>query len=317
MATLNLELHQLVRRYSTLRIQRPGGDGKLMSSLAQQGQCTPLLVCPDRGGQGMTETETATQYVLIDGYRRVQALERLGRDIASATVTELPEEEALIWHHQMESRGRRTALEEAWLLYELEQCFGFGRDELARKFARSESWISRRLALVEMLPESVQQMVRKGTLCAYSAQKYLVPLARANPEDCEALAYGLAEHRLSTRATRCVYVAWRDGDAEQRHRIIHQPQLFVASSQALDRKPAEPEGTHQAALTGAYCVESDEQLTDALDQLTALSGCICRGIERRDRTVERQPTLQRAWSRAREILATTARILEEAVHAGQ
>ena len=309
MAKLKLELHQIARRYSDLRIKRPRSDAQLVASMARQGQSTPLLVC--------AAGEAPASYVLIDGYRRVQALEKLGRDVAVATTTELSEDEALLWHHQMESRGRRTALEEAWLLHELEQAHGFSRSELARRLARSESWISRRLALVEILPESVQQLVREGALCAYSAQKYLVPLARANPQDCEALASGLAECRLSTRATRQLYVAWRDGDAVQRERIIHQPDLFAAAMQALDKEPASADETRRMAIMGAYCLESDEQLSRALEHLTALAGCICRGLERRDPTVALAPSLQIAWSQAQTSLATAAQYLEEAVHAGQ
>jgi ParB family chromosome partitioning protein len=37
-----------------------------------------------------------------------------------------------------------TALEVGWLLAELEQRFGYGLDELARRFDRSVSWVSRR-----------------------------------------------------------------------------------------------------------------------------------------------------------------------------
>jgi len=44
---------------------------------------------------------------------------------------------------------QETALEQGWLLAELEQHFGYGLEELARRFDRSVSWVSRRLALVE------------------------------------------------------------------------------------------------------------------------------------------------------------------------
>jgi ParB family chromosome partitioning protein len=44
----------------------------------------------------------------------------------------------------------------------MEQRFGYSLDELARRFDRSVSWVSRRLALVELLPEAIQQRVREG-----------------------------------------------------------------------------------------------------------------------------------------------------------
>jgi hypothetical protein len=60
-----------------------------------------------------------------------------------------------------------TALEVGWLLAELE--VGYRLDELARRFDRSASWVSRRLALVEVLPETIQQQVRKGKVLAQVA----------------------------------------------------------------------------------------------------------------------------------------------------
>lgn len=311
MAPQQLELHQIKRPYSDMRITRSGSDAQLLASIEQQGQSTPVLVCSAR------EATNPAQYVLIDGYRRVRALERLGRDTALATKTELSEQEALLWHHQMESRGRRSALEEAWLLYELEQCYNFSRRDLAKKLSHSESWISRRIALVEILPERVQQLVRQGALCAYSAQKYLVPLARANPHDCEVLASGIAERRLSTRAVKQLYIAWRKGTAEQKQRVIHNPHLFVAAMQARERDPRTTDDIQKAAITGSYYLESDTQLTVALDHVTALLGCICRGLERRDAMVARGPALQRACSRARSGIATAALLLQEAGNAGQ
>ena len=65
-----------------------------------------------------------------------------------------------------------------WLLAELERRFDYGLDELARRFDRSVSWVSRRLALVEVLPEAIQQQVREGKISAQVALKFLVPVAR-------------------------------------------------------------------------------------------------------------------------------------------
>ena len=78
------------------------------------------------------------------------------------------------------SPNRRRRWKQGWLLAELEQRFGYGLDELARRFDRSVSWVSRRLALVEVLPEAIQQQVREGKIAAQVAMKYLVPVARVN-----------------------------------------------------------------------------------------------------------------------------------------
>ncbi|MGA2986068.1 MAG: hypothetical protein ABSG32_19870, partial [Terriglobia bacterium] len=80
------------------------------------------------------------------------------------------------------------ALEQGWLLAELEQRYGYGQEELARRFDRSLSWVSRRLALVALLPEALQQQVREGKISPHVAMKFLVPVARVSLEDCERMA---------------------------------------------------------------------------------------------------------------------------------
>src|SRR5215471_3787983 len=57
--------------------------------------------------------------------------------------------------------------------------------EIARRFDRSATWVSRRLALVELLPESIQHQVREGKIAAQVAMKFLVPVARQSLEDCQ------------------------------------------------------------------------------------------------------------------------------------
>ena len=72
----------------------------------------------------------------------------------------MSEAAAVVLDRSLRLSEHETALEVGWLLAELEQRFGYSLDELARRFDRSVSWVSRRLALVELLPEAVQQQVR-------------------------------------------------------------------------------------------------------------------------------------------------------------
>ena len=123
---------------------------------------------------------------MIDGHKRIAALEQLGRDTVEATVWAMSEAEALLLSRSLRFSPQESALEQGWLLAEMEQRFGYSLDELARRFDRSASWVSRRLALVELLPETIQQQVREGKLGAQVAMKYLVPVARVNVEDCAA-----------------------------------------------------------------------------------------------------------------------------------
>lgn len=103
------------------------------------GQQTPIVVVASEG--------QADRYVVIDGYKRIVALEQLGRDTVEAVVWPMSEAAAVLLDRSLRLSEHETALEMGWLLAELEQRFGYGHDELARRFDRSVSWVSRRLAL--------------------------------------------------------------------------------------------------------------------------------------------------------------------------
>jgi hypothetical protein len=120
-----------------------------------------------------------------------------------------------------------TALEQGWLLAELESRFGYDLDDLARRFDRSASWVSRRIALVETLPDSVQEQVRRGEVGAQGAMKFLVPVARISIQACERMAAIFARLKLRTREAGELYAAWRDASPVVRERILDEPQLFL------------------------------------------------------------------------------------------
>jgi ParB/RepB/Spo0J family partition protein len=166
---MQLEFHQLDRRWEHLRVRHPGRQRRLLASLADSGQQTPIVVVAAEG--------QADRYVVIDGYKRIAALEQLGRDTVEAVVWPMSEVAAVLLDRSLRLSEHETALEVGWLLAELERRFGCGLDELARRFDRSASWVSRRLALVEVLPEAIQQQVRDGKILAQVALKCLVPAA--------------------------------------------------------------------------------------------------------------------------------------------
>jgi ParB-like chromosome segregation protein Spo0J len=130
--------------------------------------------------------------VPVDGYKRVRALRRLGQDLVGATCWDLSEAEALVLDRLMRTGEGVTALEQGWLLHELCVRFELSLEALGRRFARSASWVSRRLALVGELPATIQARVQRGELPAHAAMKHLVPLARANPDACERLVAAIA-----------------------------------------------------------------------------------------------------------------------------
>ena len=224
---MDLEFHQLELRYESLRSREPEREKRLLASLSERGQQVPIVVVVAIG--------EGASYAVIDGYKRVRALRRLGSDTVVATPWDLGESDALILDRQLRATGRDNVLEEAWLLVELQQRFGLSAHDLARRFDRGESWVSRRLGLVRSLPLEAQEQVRRGRIVPHAAMKYLLPLARANAEDCVRLVAAL-RRRLSSRELGRLYAAWVSGDEGTHERLLADPELFLRIEEETSRE---------------------------------------------------------------------------------
>jgi ParB family chromosome partitioning protein len=229
MGPMEIEFHLLDLRYERLRRRAPEQEKRLVASMAQHGQQTPVVVVVAESGR----------YVLVDGYKRVRVLKALKADTVSAMVWDLGEAEALLLERLMRSASSDGPFEQAWLLHELVVRFALTQDELARRFDKSVSWVSRRLALVEDLPEEIQRQVREGIIAAHSAMKYLVPLARANRADALKVVAGLGGRRPSSRQMGALYGAWLHGGAKSRELLLKDPWTFLKAQEELQRTRAE------------------------------------------------------------------------------
>jgi ParB family transcriptional regulator, chromosome partitioning protein len=164
---MDLEFHQLDLRHARLRVRQPARERRLLASLADAGQQTPVVVV----------TTSATQ-IVVDGHTRVRCLRRLHRGTATAVVWDMSEAEVLIFRQVLHPDATVSALEQGWPLRTPHEYHRLPLDHLARRFDRSVSWVSRRLSLVPTLSAATQEPVREGQLVAHAAMKYVVPLAR-------------------------------------------------------------------------------------------------------------------------------------------
>jgi len=89
-AGVELEFHQLALRYERLKVVRPEPERRPLGSLAEVGQQVPIMVVKE---------DADGPFVVIDGYKRVRALRRLGRDTVAAGCWPGGEAEALIATH--------------------------------------------------------------------------------------------------------------------------------------------------------------------------------------------------------------------------
>jgi ParB family transcriptional regulator, chromosome partitioning protein len=274
---MQLEFHQLDRRWEHLRVRHPARQRRLLASLAESGQQTPIVVVAAEGQAG--------RYVVIDGYKRIAALEQLGRDTVEAVAWPMSEAAAVLLDRSLRLSEHETALEVGWLLAELEQRFGYGLDELARRFDRSVSWVSRRLALVEVLPEAIQQQVRDGKIWAQVALKFLVPVARQSLPECQRMAAIFSQHHCDTRQAGQLYAAWRQGSPTIRQRILDQPELFFKAQRQTQEKAPGPEGTP----TGAELLRDLEMVVAIVNRAQRrLAGAVAMELDRQQGEAARQ-----------------------------
>ncbi|MEW6323667.1 MAG: ParB N-terminal domain-containing protein [Acidobacteriota bacterium] len=280
---MDVDLHALELRHHDLRIHDAEQRRRLIGSVAEIGQQVPVVVI--REGERL---------VLIDGYLRVEALRKLGRDTATATTWPVSEVDALL--HRRHLCMSVPAIEDAWLLARLRE-HGLSLDDIARRLCRSKSWVSRRLALIEALTPAAQQRVRAGTVPPHAAMKYLVPLARANKRQCEQLIAGLGETRVSDRELAALYDAWRSADRTGRQRIVAEPLLVL---RAL------------AATATADVPDESAPLHKDLTMLAAIAWRASRRIRGGDRLTAE---LTHAWRAAKEAFASLGTTIEE-THAG-
>jgi len=242
---LHLEFHQLLTRFASLRVHEPRRVQKLTRSIERQGQLMPVVAVP--------ADEQEIRWILIDGYRRWEALRQLGKDHIWVDVWDRSVDEALLLCLGRGAERAWQAIEEAALIEVLARRHSLR--EIAASLGRDVSWVSRRLSLFQALPADLLTAVRQGTISLWAASRILAPLARANTDHARTLLAQLEQQPLSTRQLKRLYTHYRQANQVQRERLVQAPGLFF---QALDtqeqttaakRLAAGPEGAWYKDLT--------------------------------------------------------------------
>jgi ParB family transcriptional regulator, chromosome partitioning protein len=249
-ARMDIDLHLLELRFAGARLIEPQAVERLARSIERDGQIVPCIVV----GGSSSHAEDAERLVLIDGYRRVAALRRLGRDRALIERWPCDLTEALLGVLARTQNRSFAAIEEALLLRELTQGLGLSQLQVARRCGRDDSWVNRRLRLLSALPESGLSAVRAGRLSTWAATRVIAPLARASGAHAEQLLAALEKAPLSTRELRQWLDHYQKASRAVRERMVKHPHLFV---QALNERSAQdrtdrmrdgPEGECEADL---------------------------------------------------------------------
>ena len=99
---MQLEFHQLNRRWEHLRVREPHRQRHLLASLAENGQQTPIVV--------VVSKDDSECYLVIDGYKRIAALQQLALAVRLANSQMLPSQVELV---KLQLHGRATESEYA------------------------------------------------------------------------------------------------------------------------------------------------------------------------------------------------------------
>jgi ParB-like chromosome segregation protein Spo0J len=236
-----VELHRLEMRFAATRVEDRRAVQRLVQSIDVCGQLIACIAVVSSPRVPEPDQEAATApLVLIDGYRRVAALRKLGRDTARVECWSCTVAEALA---QVLARSRSrafTAVEEALLLRDLVDAQCLSQRDAARQCGRDVSWVQRRLQLLGEVPEAVLQAVRREEVSTWSAVRVFVPLARANAEHAQRLlaSMGQPQQALSTRELNTWLAQYRCSQRGQRERMVEHPRLFIDSLNERQREHA-------------------------------------------------------------------------------
>ena len=239
-----LDLRRLELRYAATRVADPSAARQLTTSLERCGQLVPCVAVKDPGGSGL---------VLIDGYRRIAALRRLGRDTVAVECWPCDLASALI-NLLVRRQDRGFAIiEQALLLRELVIREELSQRELATRTGHDVSWVNRRLQLLAGPPDGVLAAVRAGELSSWAASRILVPLARANSEHAERLLKVLGRERLSTRDLKQWFEHYQSASHAVRARMVDHPRLLLRALE--DRQVERSSATLRDGPEGAVASE--------------------------------------------------------------
>jgi ParB/RepB/Spo0J family partition protein len=179
----DIPVAQMGEKYGSLRIVNPRADEAMLKSLQRYGQLTPVVCARIEG------------YELIDGFKRLRACRRIGKETLKARILEATERVCKAAIIQLNHLRPIRELEEAMVLASLHREDGLTQTEIAVLLGRHKSWVSRRIALIERLSEDVREDIRLGLLPA-SVGRELAKLPRGNQKEAAA---ALVKHRFSTR----------------------------------------------------------------------------------------------------------------------
>ncbi len=212
-----LKLEEIGEGYGSLRLVNPRAEKQMRESLERYGQMSPVVVC--RGASG--------GYELIDGFKRLRASRKLGTlPTLRARVLEIGGRAAKAAVLCLNWVSRSVCeLEEGWVVHALCGEDGLTQVEVGELLGRAQSWVSRRLSLVERLSDEVQEQLRLGLITGTVGRE----LARVPRGTQERLLKAVTEHGLGSREVAGLVGLWLDASPEEQEELLRAPREVLAA----------------------------------------------------------------------------------------
>jgi ParB/RepB/Spo0J family partition protein len=224
-------LEALDLRFESLRLHSPSQVARLEASVKSEGIRQPVLAA--------TAVEPGRR-VLIDGFKRVRVARELEiRHLpVSLLALDAPAALAAMLRSNAAHQGM-TALEEGWVAHTMCREYGLTQASAGALLGHEQSWVCRRLRLVEQLDEALKEDLRLGLLPPAVAQE-LVRLPRSQQPRT---ARVMREHGLSSRqAARLIQKLVATDDPRVRTELLADPLRSVAPApdEPVAKAPADP-----------------------------------------------------------------------------
>jgi ParB/RepB/Spo0J family partition protein len=212
-------LAALGQRYRCYRLADPLAEEAMAASLRRWGQLSPVVAC--RRGEELE---------VLDGFKRFAAAPQVGLTTLSVRVLEIDEQtaKAAILGLNRGQRGVRE-LEEAWIVQALVRDDGLTQVQAAHLLGQHQSWVCRRLALLEKLSAEVKEELRLGLLGPALARQ-LVRLPAGNQEAVLALT---RRQTLTAQEVSGVIDLLQGASAEQAAFVLSRPREALAQTRSM------------------------------------------------------------------------------------
>ncbi len=201
---------------------------ELAASIREKGLVQPILVRPIGVG--------GHHYEIVAGERRWRAAQRASLHLVPVIVRALTDQEALeLAIIENVQRTDLNIIEEAGGYRELIDRFGYTQEELGQIIGKSRSHLANTMRLLK-LPESVQDMVRGGTLSAGHAR------ALVGRDDAEQVAKDIVTKGLNVREVEALVSDKKTGDKSAAPRAATPGLQKDADTKAAERDIADALG---------------------------------------------------------------------------